>query len=271
MSRATGPRRDLIVRAGLAVVALTAIVASFDTLARLARHVGWGEYTSWLLPVCIDALALAAGRVWLSTHSTSEARSYARRVSLSALAASVTGNAIGHLVTAEGLAPWTRVLAVAVSAVPPMALAAVGHLDALIATSARAETAPATVPASPGEDAGVLAEVPSSPALETPSAVEDAGVELEVPSTPASPAGLPGEDAGVLAIVSRPRDIVTGTIPLNAETSRTAKRDRGRNFWNGERLAGRIPTGTEVARAAGADPTMGRRWVAAWKLEADAA
>jgi outer membrane biosynthesis protein TonB len=125
--------RDLVIDLSLTVVAVTAIVASFGTLSALATHVGWQGRTAWLLPCCIDALALGAGRVWLSGQATAEARQYARRVSLSALAVSVVGNDIGHIVSMEKVTLVKVLLAVAVGAVPPIALGAVGHLATLVA------------------------------------------------------------------------------------------------------------------------------------------
>jgi hypothetical protein len=125
--------RDLVIVLSLTVVAVTAIVASFGTLSALATHVGWKGWTAWLLPCCIDALALGAGRVWLSDQATAEARQYARRVSLSALAVSVVGNDIGHIVSMEKVTLVGVLLAIAVGAVPPIALGAVGHLATLAA------------------------------------------------------------------------------------------------------------------------------------------
>lgn len=128
-----GNKRDPWVFLSLLVVAVTAIVASFGTLSSLATHVGWQGHTAWLLPCCIDALALGAGRVWLSEHATAEARQYARRVSLSALAVSVVGNDIGHIVSMQKVTVVGVALAIAVGAVPPIALGAVGHLATLVA------------------------------------------------------------------------------------------------------------------------------------------
>lgn len=128
-----GNKRDPWVFLSLLVVAVTAIVASFGTLSSLATHVGWQGHTAWLLPCCIDALALGAGRVWLSEHATAEARRYARHVSLSALAVSVVGNDIGHIVSMQRVTVVGVALAIAVGAVPPIALGAVGHLATLVA------------------------------------------------------------------------------------------------------------------------------------------
>lgn len=207
--------RDLVIVLSLAVVAVTAIVASFGTLSALATHVGWQGHTAWLLPCCIDALALGAGRVWLSEQATAEARQYARRVSLSALAVSVVGNDIGHIVSMEKVTVVGVILAIAVGAVPPIALGAVGHLATLVALR------------KPEPVAEVVETVPE--VLET----------AEADSKP-EPA------------------------PKKRRTSRRGKRDAARRYWDQERALDRTPSGAELARVAGADPTMGCKWRREW-------
>lgn len=129
-------RGDLWVVLALGAVALTAIVASFSTLVGLAHYVGWHGKSGWLLPVCIDALAFGAGRVWLKVSVSEEARDFARKVSLTAIGLSVVGNAVGHLVTMGSTSPVKVGLAIIVGAIPPAALAAVGHLFSMLETAA---------------------------------------------------------------------------------------------------------------------------------------
>lgn len=119
---------DPLVTLGLGVVGATAIAASSSTLVGLADYVGWHGKIAWALPACIDMLALAAGRVWLNEDATGEARAYARRVSMVAIAISILGNAIGHIVGMDNVSPVKVVLAIIVGSIPPAALAAVGHL-----------------------------------------------------------------------------------------------------------------------------------------------
>jgi hypothetical protein len=124
-------KRDPWVLVGMFIVAATAIVASFMTLMHLALWVGWDVRIAWLLPLCLDILAMTAGRVWLSGYATDQARHYARTVSMAALGTSILGNAIGHIVTMHNASPIKVALAIIVGSIPPAALAAVGHLATL--------------------------------------------------------------------------------------------------------------------------------------------
>lgn len=121
-------KRDGWVLTGLGIVAVTAIAASFTTLTGLALWVGWDRRIGWLLPLCLDVLALTAGRVWLSNFADEHVRRYAKLVSLTALGVSVLGNAAGHIVTMQHASPGKITLAIVVGAIPPIALAAVGDL-----------------------------------------------------------------------------------------------------------------------------------------------
>jgi hypothetical protein len=121
----------LITWAGLAIVALAAAVLSFASLRNLASVCGTPSTLAWLLPVCIDAAALVATRVWLSAGSPSGAVHQARLLALGALALSVLGNAADHALTAYKIVPpWWGV--VAVGAIPPAVLGGVAHLVGLL-------------------------------------------------------------------------------------------------------------------------------------------
>jgi hypothetical protein len=100
-------------------------------LRDLATVAGWPVWYAWLLPVCVDAYAVTATRVWLvgSTRSR-RARRFARTNAGAAIFLSLAGNACWHLVAAHLLAvSWPVVLAV--GAVPPLILGAVSHLAVL--------------------------------------------------------------------------------------------------------------------------------------------
>lgn len=124
-------RRDPLLLVGLGAVWLAAMVASFATLASLAGVAGWAGRSAWLLPACIDALGMAAGRVWMSPKAPERSRVYARAVTLVAVGLSVLGNAAGHMVGTGYLRPGL-VLVVLVGAVPPVSLAGVVHLAVLV-------------------------------------------------------------------------------------------------------------------------------------------
>jgi hypothetical protein len=124
-------RRDPWLIGGLLVVWAAAMIASFSTLAGLAAAAGWHGRSAWLLPLCLDALGMSAGRVWMNPKAPGSARSYARVVTLAAVVLSVLGNAAGHMVTTGYVVPGL-VLVVLVGAVPPASIAAVVHLAVLV-------------------------------------------------------------------------------------------------------------------------------------------
>lgn len=135
--------------AGLAVVAASAAVLSFTALHDLAVACGitgavLGLPLAALLPVAVDAAGVVATRLWLTLSAAHPARSSARAVALSAVVLSIAGNGAQHGLAAYGLTPpWWAV--VGVSAVAPVALAAVAHLAALVGRTAAAP-GPITAP-----------------------------------------------------------------------------------------------------------------------------
>ncbi|MFC0623792.1 DUF2637 domain-containing protein [Kribbella deserti] len=254
--------RDKVLTACTALVGVAAVVASFSTLAALAVFVGWGDRSAWLLPVCIDALALGAGRVWLSNRYDSEARRFARAASMAALAVSVAGNAVGHIVALDN-APWWKVaLAVLVGAVPPVALAAVGHLMTLSARpqdEAKPSPAPVPAPVASPAPAPVVSPapvpVPSPARVPVPSAGPapvPVASPAPVPVPPASPAPVP---------VRRPTPVPASTMPEDS----TGK-DKARALWD-DAPEGKKPSGAALARHAGVDASLGRRWRREWETE----
>ncbi|MGL5823738.1 MAG: DUF2637 domain-containing protein, partial [Nocardioides sp.] len=231
--------------AGLAVVASTAVIASFSTLAELARTAGWGPRTSWLLPGCVDALAMSAGRVWLSPTATDRARRYARGVTLTAIAASVTGNAVGHLtstgrITLDGDAGI--MLVILVGAVPAVALGAVGHLATLAGTPVTTRRAPrASSASSTSGTAGTAARETGR----APAGTSSAGTRGTGTPKAGTPRGGAAPGAGTTAIGGDSR------TSRRDQPGASAKRDKARAVWDTERAAGRTPTGTELAAVAG--------------------
>jgi hypothetical protein len=142
-------RRAWITWGGLAAVALAAALLSFASLRNLAVVCGTPPGLAWLLPVCIDAAALVATRVWLTGDAPDAARRAARLLALTMIVLSVAGNATDHALAAYAVRPpWWAVVAVA--AVPPAVLGAVAHLAALAAVRPRPDR---SVPAAPS-DAG---------------------------------------------------------------------------------------------------------------------
>ena len=118
----------------LTVLLPIALTGSTVTLADLADHTGWSETTKWIVPLSLDLLALMSIVEYRNTQVTNDAaRRYAKWLGFIALAVSVTGNAIGHLVATSYLTPgpW---LVIAVGAIPPLSLGLAAHL-AVLATA----------------------------------------------------------------------------------------------------------------------------------------
>jgi len=115
----------------LGIVAAAAAVLSFSALRDLALVCGFAPQLAWLLPVVVDAGAAAGSLVWLGRQAPPTARTFARALALALLALSVAANALGHGLSAFGLAPawWVVVI---VSAVAPAVLGAVVHLAVLV-------------------------------------------------------------------------------------------------------------------------------------------
>lgn len=227
-------KRDPFVLAGLGLVGLTAIIASFGTLMGLAAWVGWhGWGMQLLLPFCLDVLALVSGRVWLSASMTVEARRFAQSVSLAAIGISIVGNAVGHIVTMHNASVVKVTIAIIVGTIPPAALAAVGHLATLATLQVeKPETVVEEIVAESTEPVQDVIE--PEPVIET--------VFLGLPSV------RPSEPVHVVP----PRVETRGRKPF--------KEPVARKYWESERAAGRTPRPVDLANAAGADPKMGRKW-----------
>jgi hypothetical protein len=121
-------------RAPLALSRLAVAVAcawlSFDALAALAVRVGVAEHSAWLVPVLIDAGALAGTIAWRRRSSTATERTVGRRLSLSLIFVSMVGNALEHAAAAvdAGRGAWV-VASVGLAILPPPVLATVLHMD----------------------------------------------------------------------------------------------------------------------------------------------
>lgn len=135
--------KRVILFVGAFVVAVAAAWASFSTLAALAEATEWAS-GAWLLPTSIDVLGALACYVWLTKSFPQESRRFARGTTFAAIAVSVVGNGVGHLVSSGMLSP-SVMLIVLVGAVPPSSLAALIHLIVLatstpVPTSRRGRT-----------------------------------------------------------------------------------------------------------------------------------
>ncbi|MEU9685345.1 DUF2637 domain-containing protein [Amycolatopsis japonica] len=115
----------------MTVTALSAAVSSFSGLQSLAAATGWPAVLAPLLPLTVDAYAMTSTRVWLSNRTRSaEARRFARWNAVVAIALSLVGNGVWHLVAARTIdLGWPIV--VCVGAVPPAVLGLLSHLAVL--------------------------------------------------------------------------------------------------------------------------------------------
>lgn len=111
----------LIIASGLAALAL-----SFQGLQGLADLVGLQP--SALFPISVDITTTASTIAWLAGGHASRT---GKHLALASIVASVAGNATFHLIA---LANGYATLASVVAAVPPIMLAALVHLGALLAT-----------------------------------------------------------------------------------------------------------------------------------------
>lgn len=153
------PSRDPVLLGAAWVAGIAAAVASWSALDGLALRTGWTWYTAPLLPLTIDAFAVAALRVWLGAATRSaRARMRARRDAMVAIGASMAGNAALHAAMAGDFrVTWPVV--VAVSAAPPVTLGLVSHLFALRAMEPEPDAELPDVPPN-----GVLASRPKAEA-----------------------------------------------------------------------------------------------------------
>lgn len=104
-----------------------AAVLSFNSSRDLAESCGFHDWLSWVWPICLDAVAYTATRIWLSRTTDDPTRLYARRLALSGISLSLAANGLDLFLTVEKLAPaWGVVLLV--GAIPPAMLAAVIHM-----------------------------------------------------------------------------------------------------------------------------------------------
>lgn len=211
---------------GMAVAGAAAIVASASTLAGLARTAGWGGWTPWLLPAALDVGGSAGGWCWLRPGAPERARSFGRVVALVGAAATLVGNAAGHLIASGYLQP-SPLLVVVVGAVPAAVLMALAHLAALLTggderrpRAVRATTSPRTTSAPPLP--------PARQATEHDKTADDAPTRplhlaavrppAKTTSTPAT-ADVSETRAAVLAAI-------TAQTPTIAELVRTTGRSR---------------------------------------------
>lgn len=210
---------------GVSVVGVTTIGMSGIWLTQLAELVGIDYPLAISLPVAVDAGGAVATVLWV-THAGAVEK-WARGVAIGALAFSLTGNALSHLIRLAML-PVSWPLVVAVSAVYPLMCWLMVHLLVLARTGARK---PATRP---------KVSVPAVKKAEPTAPIEPAKPDLTplrvVPQQPATK-----KEAGRLAFFNlvdqgrAPRDIRPAEIDKLIGASGYSKQLIGQ--WRDEAIA----------------------------------
>ena len=118
------------------------------------------------------------------------------------------------------------------------------------------------------------------------AAEPDSAIDASEPTATSTDAGT---GTGTSAVTAKPSETGTGTsspttsaraanrhpsrASTNARRTRTgggngsANQVKARTYWDAERAAGREPSGADLARVAGVDPSQGRRWRRDWLTE----
>ncbi|WP_433145125.1 DUF2637 domain-containing protein [Actinomadura nitritigenes] len=227
---------DLETKAGIVAIAAAAAVTSFAALADLAKVSGWRDDLAWCLPITIDLYAAVTTRIWLARSTPPTARAHARAHALAAISTSMVGNAVSHALSYGALRPGAHawLLVVAVSLVPPAALAGVTHLAALlrqpdhdrpIAPSTVPGAAPGTVPTADRRGESVPAAVrPHGMAAPTAPAAEPTAPATG-PTAPATGPTAPGRQGAEEAVgATGPNTAPTAPPPTKVQLTKGAPR-----------------------------------------------
>jgi hypothetical protein len=144
-------------RGAATVIVVATVVLSFSSLRSLAEMCGFTGWLGWVWPICLDAVAYLATRIWLEKGA---AYRFARALAVGAVSLSLVANGLVHGLTEYRLHPhW--VVVVLVGAVPPLMLALVAHL---LVTDQPASPAPAPAEEPAADVEELPADVPETPA-----------------------------------------------------------------------------------------------------------
>jgi hypothetical protein len=163
-----------------AVVVLATLALSFSSLRALAEMCGFTGWLGWVWPICLDAVAYLATRVWLEKGA---AYRFGRFLAIGAISLSLAANGLVHGLTEYDRQPhW--VIVVLVGAVPPLMLALVAHL--LVVDRSDTGPAPTAVPepsAGTGQT-GTAAEPDRSTSTTGRPADQTEPIQTSVPDRP---------------------------------------------------------------------------------------
>lgn len=138
--------RDLKSTAMTWAVGLGAAILSWAAWTGLAQRCGWTETLhlgdkdsgltlrlAWITAIIVDVYAMRAFKVWQrSAPWVSEStRFYAQISTFAAIAVGIAGNVAYHVMVLENVSKAPIWVVIPVSALPPLALGAIGHLNAI--------------------------------------------------------------------------------------------------------------------------------------------
>ncbi len=190
----TSPFLRRVVTASCAAAALPTIVGSFAFQRDYAAESGWPGWTSWLFPLSVDALAVAA---WAA--GTARAAWGPRICGAVAVLVSAAGNIAGHALS-SGEMTWNVFLS---GAWPPVAMALIVYLFFLVRSGPLPIVAPAPITSSTVAEAAAVVGEPdaatSGPAAPTPAPVHAEGSAAGEPQGVGAADQIRGELAGMLA------------------------------------------------------------------------
>lgn len=148
------PKRPVRLPVGIgyalvAIVGATCLLVSAYYLWRLALLTGMPTWLAWSLPVALDVAAAGAAFYWVTGRKAT--RKWGRGIALSALAGTLAGNALSHLITfgLMKVSPW---LVIGLGTVYPAAAWGMIHL-VLVYRAEQASRATSTKPRSPRKPA----------------------------------------------------------------------------------------------------------------------
>ena len=195
----------LVARIGGTLAMVPAAAISAQTLFKLAQMMNLADGIAWLLPAALDIYAITSIWVGFQIPESHRARKSAIWNARLALALTVLCNALSHALDLASMKHgWSRrdFALTDVSALPPVVVERLLHLQAMIATDSA--DAPATTAATPVATPAELPATIASAATATP---------LVAPRVAATPAPVvarndnPGNDNPIATLVPRTQQL----------------------------------------------------------------
>lgn len=185
-------------RIGGTISLLCAAAISAQTLFALGRLIGLSPWTAWLLPAALDVYAMTATRVAFQVPVGHEARAKAIWNARIALLFTISSNCLYHAMhLSKNNTSWTASdwALVGVSALPPIVVERLLHLQSIVNSGA----APAPVEATAEEGTGSRkpSTPASAPAERKPAAEASTPTKASTPLPVSAPSGSPAVSSSV--------------------------------------------------------------------------